>query len=220
MSFFGKDISDRGRFSVYILFQLFLIIINFFFYKYPQNGAYFYYTILAIPLIELFLFGFIFKNGNNVLASFKSVYGIILFLTVLVFWAYGIFVVEVNISSTEITYLMEIIYFPVFVEQFNFSVIGVEIGSTLLKRGTAAFLSVIFYGLYYLVILINDARGFPGIYFWFFILDSVGVGVIYIFLYTASKSIWVPMSLEISFLMSVIFIPPLPAAFFYTFVPS
>ncbi|MGP6240101.1 hypothetical protein ACNF40_06785 [Cuniculiplasma sp. SKW4] len=220
MPIFQKDISYRERFSIYIAFQFFLIIVNFLFYKYPQNGVYFYYTILLTPLIELFLFGFVFKNGNSVLKSFKSIYGFILFLSVLVFWAYAIFVVEVNISLTEITYLMEIIYFPVFVEQFNFSVIGVEIGSALLRRGTAAFLSVIFYGLYYFVILINDARGFPGIYFWFFILDSVGVGVIYIFLYTVSKTIWVSMSLEISLLMSVIFIPPLPAAFFYTFVPS
>ena len=215
-----RDLSKEKMFTIYIFFQISIIFVNYLFYKFPLDGSYFYYTILVIPLIELFIYGFALNGGKNILRAFGSIYGIILFLSVLVFWSYAIFIVDVNISMAEITYLIEIIYFPAFVEQFNFAVIGVEIGSTLLKRGTASVLSAFFYGLYYFVILINDARGFPGIYFWFFILDSVGVGIIYIFLYTSTKSIWVSMSLQISLLMSVIFIPPLPAAFFYTFVPS
>ncbi len=213
-------LSRNQKFFLYLFFQAFLITVNYFFYRYPSLGEYFYYTILVTPLIELLIFGFFSGGGESIRRAFHSFYWFIFFLSVLVFWAYAIFVVEINIATPELVYLIEIIYFPSFVEQFNFSVIGVEVGSTVLRRGSAALLSVIFYGLYYFVILINDTRGFPGVYFWFFILDSVGVGIIYIFLYTSTRSIWVPMILEVSLLMSVIFIPPLPAAFFYTFVPS
>ncbi len=214
------NISNRGRFFLYIFFQCLIILTNYIFYRFPDRGVYAYYTIQAIPLIELFSFGFLIQNGKSVLKAFSSILWISVFFFGIVFWAYAIFVTQINITQEELFYLMEIIYFPAFVEQFNFSVIGVEIGSTILKKGYAALLAVFFYGLYYFVILINDMRGFPGIYFWFFILDSVGVGIIYITLYSVSKSIWLPMLVEISLIMSVIFIPPLPAAFFYTFVPS
>ncbi len=214
------NLSNRGRFLLYIFFQFSIILTNYIFYRFPDEGVYAYYTIQAIPLIELLSFGFLIQGGKSVLKSLSSILWISVFFFGIVFWAYAIFVTQVNITHEELLYLIEIIYFPAFVEQFNFSVIGVEIGSTILKKGSAALLAVFFYGLYYFVILINDVRGFPGIYFWFFILDSVGVGIIYITLYSVSKSIWLPMIVEISFIMSVIFIPPLPAAFFYTFVPS
>jgi hypothetical protein len=144
--------------------------------------------------------------------------GIVILASTFVIWVYIILILE--LGSAEISYTFESLYYPSFFEQAIFAMIGIECLGIYLRRGTSIILSAIFYEAYYFVVLINSLPGFPGIYAPFFVIDSFAVGIIYIGIYSVTRSIYFAMALQLSLILMAIFIPPIPAAFFYTLVPS
>ena len=208
----------KGTFIFGISILTLSVILNFFTYRFSNYGRFFFYIILIEPVFSIIFLALYGLNRKKILKGLISVKWIILLFSAIFVWAYIVLVM--NLGSTEVTYLMETLYYPSFFEQTIFALVGIETLSLYFKRGTSIIISALFYEAYYFVVLINSLPGFPGLYFPLFILDAFAIGLIYIGLYAVSKSIYVPMTLQISLLMMIVFIPPLPAAFFYTLVPS
>ena len=203
-------------FGISILFLS--ILLNFLTYRVTFLSKYLFYIIAIEPLFSLTFLALYGSNGKAVIKGLASVKWIVLLISVAFVWAYIVLVLK--LGSAEISYLLESLYYPSFFEQTIFALIGVETLSLYFRRGTSILVSALFYEAYYFMVLINALPGFPGIYFPLFILDSFAIGLIYIGIYSVSRSIYAAMALQVSLLMMIVFIPPIPAALFYTFVPS
>lgn len=194
------------------------VVINFLTFEYIYAAAILHYTLLPLPVIELYIIIRYTELKSKIVASLLSVKWILFLITIMIVWAFALLIDLQGMSSVE--YIFESFYYPGFTEQVIFSMLGVETLSLYLRRGTAMIVTLLFYWSYYMVILPNSLPGFPGLYLPYFALDVFGVMAIYIASYGSSKSIYLAISIEISLLMVSFFVPPIPAAFFYTFVPS
>jgi hypothetical protein len=201
-----------------IFFMSLSVVINFLTFEYIYAAAILYYTLLPLPVIELYIIIRYTELKSKIVASLLSVKWILFLITIMIVWAFALLIDLQGMSSVE--YIFESFYYPGFTEQVIFSMLGVETLSLYLRRGTAMIVTLLFYWSYYMVILPNSLPGFPGLYLPYFALDVFGVMAIYVASYASSKSIYLAISIEISLLMVSFFIPPIPAAFFYTFVPS
>ncbi|MHB1440587.1 MAG: hypothetical protein ACYCSO_05980 [Cuniculiplasma sp.] len=210
--------NKRGTFVFGIGVILLSIVINFSIYRFSNLGSYLFYMILIEPIFALIILAIYGANGKRILQGVISVKWGLFLVTVIFIWTYIVLVMKLGL--TEVKYLFESLYYPAFFEQVIFAMIGIETFSLYLRRGTSIILSAIFYEAYYFVVLINALPGFPGIYAPLFVLDSFAIGLIYIGIYALSKSVYAAMALEISLIMMIVFIPPIPAAFFYSLVPS
>lgn len=208
----------RGTFIFGTSILFLSILLNFLTYRFTFLSKYLFYIIVIEPLFSLTFLVLYGKNGKTIIKGISSVKWIVLLISVAFVWAYIVLVLK--LGPAEINYLLESLYYPSFFEQTIFALIGVETLSLYFRRGTSILVSALFYEAYYFMVLINALPGFPGIYFPLFILDSFAIGLIYIGIYSVSRSIYAAMALQVSLLMMIVFIPPIPAALFYTFVPS
>ncbi|MGP6220760.1 hypothetical protein [Caldiplasma sukawensis] len=202
-----------------IIFPLAAIMCNFFIFRFPDYATVItYYILYPLPIISILLFYIMEKE--KVIKSYLSPYGIIFLFSVLIVWIYLELVF--GYGNSLISYSLSSIFYPSFVELTIFAFISVEILSNYVDRGKATFLATILYFLYYFSVLINSLPGFPGIYFPIFMLDSFAIGLVYITIYSITKTIYFSVALEISLLIIINFYP-LPVwfpALYYTLVPS
>lgn len=211
-------ISRRLAVIVGIGFMGIAILINFLTFEYVNIAYILHYILMPLPVIELYIIIRYTELKSKIVSSLLSVKWIIFLISVMIIWAFALLVDLQGIGSVE--YIFESFYYPGFTEQVIFSMLGVETLNLYLRRGSAMILTLIFYWAYYLVILPNSLLGFPGLYLSYFVLDVFGVMSIYVASYGSTRSIYLAISIQISLLMVSFFVPPLPAAFFYTFVPS
>ncbi len=211
-------ISRKQTFVLGIGFMFLAVLLNFLTYEYVNSASFLHYIVLILPLAELYFIIRYTDLNKTIIKALLSAKWIIFLITVIIVWAFILLVNLQGMSSVE--YIFQSFYYPGFTEQVIFSMLGVETMSLYFRRGSAMVLTLLFYWSYYMVILPNSLAGFPGIYLPFFALDVFGVMAIYIACYGATKSIYLAISIEISLLLVSYFVPPIPAAFFYTFVPS
>lgn len=211
-------ISRRLTVIVGIGFMGIAILINFLTFEYVNIAYILHYLLMPLPVIELYIIIRYTELKSKVVSSLLSVKWIIFLISLMIIWAFVLLVDLQGIGSVE--YIFEAFYYPGFTEQVIFSMLGVETINLYLRRGSAMILTLIFYWSYYLVLLPNSLLGFPGLYLPYFVLDVFGVMSIYVASYGSTRSIYLAISIQISLLMVAFFVPPFPAAFFYTFVPS
>ncbi len=211
-------ISRRLAVIVGIGFMGIAILINFLTFEYVNIAYILHYILMPLPVIELYIIIRYTELKSKVVSSLLSVKWIMFLISVMIIWAFALLVDLQGVSSVE--YIFESFYYPGFTEQVIFSMLGVETLSLYFRRGSAMILTLIFYWSYYLVLLPNSLLGFPGLYLPYFVLDVFGVMSIYVASFGSTRSIYLAISIQISLLMVAFFVPPLPAAFFYTFVPS
>ena len=209
---------------IYLLFQFSFIALNYYENRYTDISIQMQYIQYLLPLVEILIFSLYYKGIGDPLKSLLSPIWFVVLVSVAIVWVF-IFnsyhsVYSIYAPNTDTLYMLQILYFPCFVELFNFSSIGVGIGKLFMKKGTAIIVSAIFYSLYYYMYLINAYSGYPYPYDLYFMLDAFSIGIIYIGLYVLTYSIYPAMTLQMSLILLGLFSPPFPPSFFYTLVPS
>ena len=211
-------------FMIYLLFQISFIALNYLENRYTGIAVTMQYIQYILPVAEILFFSFYFRGIDDPLKSLLSPIWFVVLAGVAIVWVF-VFnsyhsAYSVYAPNTDTFYMFQILYFPCFVEMFNFSSIGVGIGRLFMKKGTAIIVSAIFYSLYYYMYLINAYSGYPYPYDAYFMLDAFAIGIIYIGLYALTYSIYPAMTLQMSLILLGLFSPPFPPSFFYTLVPS
>lgn len=211
-------LGKRQTLMVVISFMCSAIVLNFSIFKFPDDAQVFGYIMMIMPILELFILIKFTSLRNGIVSSLLSWKGLVLLFSVTTIWE---FILLIDLQGRQsIYYEMQIIYYPGFFEQVTFSMLGTEGLGLYFRRGTSLMISVLFYFSYYLMILLNSLSAYQGVFAPYFILDIFGISSIYVACYGFSKSIYLAIIIQVSLLLLEYFIPPLPSAFFYTFVPS
>ncbi len=223
----AKNTEGKPKKSVIILyfaFQLSFIVSGYIMNRFTSMANSVQLVEYLIPILEIFVFIILYRGISAPLKSIISPFWITILLSVLIIWSFIFFMYrdpfEIFLPFADLMYMFQILYFPAFVETFNFAAIGVGVGRLFMKKGTAILVSALLFAIFYATYLVNQIPGYPFPYDYYFMLDVFAIGLVYIGLDVITDSIYPSVALMLSLALLGIYTPPFPASLFYTLVPS
>ncbi|MCL4341148.1 MAG: CPBP family glutamic-type intramembrane protease [Candidatus Thermoplasmatota archaeon] len=128
------------------------------------------------------------------------------FLGILFLWLY---VYALMKQST--LYVLSIVYYPAFLEELNFRYIIPELLSGKTGMGKAIIIQSVLYMIFYAGLPILKPGSYPGIYEYIFFFDNFVMSIFYGSIYYLRESIYLDVTLHMSFYLIELFLTPATA---------
>lgn len=141
----------------------------------------------------------------DVKISLKQVFlskDIVIFISVLSAWLY---IYAITRSGTD--YVFQTLYYPAFLEEFNFRFLIVRFLSKYIGVGRSVIIQAVVYAAVYSSFLVYSPAGYPGLYSFFFVADNFAMSCIYGGIYYLRKNIYIDLSLHLSLYVMDVFLP-------------
>ena len=174
------------------------LIFGSFFFFFDFHILFFVYLYTTPFVFAMILF--LFRQKLPIKKNFLSK-DVFLLLAVIVIWIY----VYALLKQSTI-YVLSITYYPAILEELNFRFLIPEILSRKTGMGKALVIQAVLYTIFYLGLPLLKPGSFPGVYLYFFIFDNFATSLLYGAIYYLRKSIYLDISLHMSFYLIEIFL--------------
>lgn len=104
-------------------------------------------------------------------------------------------------------YVFETAYYPVFLEEFNFRFVLIQLLRYRFTTGQSIVFQAILYAVFYGSFLLFLSQGYPGIFAELFIIDNFSMAILYGVIYYFRKNFYLPMTLHLSLYLIGEFLP-------------
>ena len=128
------------------------------------------------------------------------------FLGILFLWLY-----IYALMRQPTLYVLSIAYYPAFLEELNFRYIIPELLSGKTGMGKAIIIQGVLYTIFYAGLPILKPGSYPGVYEYIFFFDNFVMSIFYGSIYYLRKSIYLDITLHMSFYLIEIFLTPATA---------
>lgn len=206
-------LDSRLRFITFLILEIVIFLL---FYSIYLSWLPYSY-ILYVSITPVILCTLIYLQGDlkNRMKKFLLSRDIIILLAILTGWYYAYALYGIATS-----YLTTVLYAPVLLEELNFRYVVMEYIGKVMKAGSAVIAQAALYTIFYLSVLIATPGAYPGLYYWFFIIDLFSIGLIYGVVYLLRKNIYIDVALHFTLWAMIPFTPLWLAWLPYSMAPA
>ena len=153
---------------------------------------------LPIAWVELLVFTYLPYTRHGMLRSLSSWKGFIVMAAVIFSWIYAI---EIIVPGTSVSYIFMNLFVYVCFYELNFRLVFIEVIGKRTGMETSSILSAITYTVFFSLFLYEYILGYPGIYSFYFVIDTFSTGLILSAVYYFTKSVYFTIPITFSLFM-------------------
>lgn len=127
---------------------------------------------------------------------------LVIFISILSIWLY-----VYAITRNGPDYVFQTLYYPAFLEEFNFRFLIIRFLSRYVGLGRSIVIQAAIYAAVYSNFLVYSPAGYPGMYSFFFVADNFAMSIIYGAIYYLRRNIYFDLTIHLSLYVMDVFLP-------------